>query len=412
MTYHKKKLTKTYTKLVHKKRALEIHLKKKFQKKSDNLGLYLTQRDSGGENSIVLSDASHSSQYMTYICYRSCMNKLTKCLYDEKMKQKGNASIQDIIDANVKMYGSDNIRFDECFEKTMVKKKFGLKSVAPMISDINPILNIRMADFLFPLDSSCQYMPKQQSLFHELDTIKRAIKQEYDPKECLTSISLEERYISDEKLKGAQNLKYFIEWQRSLGDYRAKNFSEKIENYMKNLFKAKVQVNLQPQLADCTHKKNKNEKFYLKKLTEQTWEYIKAQPYFVRFTSTDIHTKKGTFNIIQFSDKIVKLFGKEKQKLSDFNSISNKCDKTIFHHQKTKSWIETFSCMYNMDDQNNNVMFLNNPYWTFPKDCFYLEDHLGNKIDGQFRLFRESYEQNGVIRYLTIFVLGEYFSHH
>ena len=48
----------------------------------------------------------------------------------------------------------------------------------------------------------------------------------------------------------------------------------------------------------------KSEKIDLQKLTDKTWEYIKARPYFVLLFSTNVDIKNGSCNSIQLSDNL------------------------------------------------------------------------------------------------------------
>ena len=164
---------------------------------------------------------------MSYECYRSCMNKTTREYYDSKMKINKNMNSNGKILKIQKAYQSRIHKFCDKSGKYRAKTTFFTKPIkTQIIQDINPIKTIRMADIIFPLDSSCLYYPKPFSLFHGIDTIKRAIRSEYDYNEGLTTIILEEKYSSDEKLKGYNYLGYFTKWLISLGDYRAKHLSD------------------------------------------------------------------------------------------------------------------------------------------------------------------------------------------
>ena len=55
---------------------------------------------------------------------------------------------------------------------------------------------------------------------------------------------MEEKYLSDEKIKGSNNLGYFTKWLKSLGDYRASNLSDVVLGYLKKLFAAENTVSI------------------------------------------------------------------------------------------------------------------------------------------------------------------------
>ena len=75
---------------------------------------------------------------------------------------------------------------------------------------------------------------------------------------------------------------------------------------------------------------------------------------------------------------------------------------------KSDNWIELFtSTLNNMNYLNSSFMYTNVPYWTFPPSTLYLTNSEGDVIDGQFRLFRESFMVFGIIHYWSIFVLGD-----
>ena len=242
---------------------------------------------------------------MSYECYRSCMDKMTREYYDSKMEYKKNLDLNDIILKNRKLYESNEHELSNIGEKLVCKKKFFTKPIqAQIVKDINPIKTIRVADYIFPLDSCCLSRPMPFNVFHGIDTIKRAIKSEYDLKEGYTTITIEEKYLSDQTLKGGKNLQYFTVWLKSLGDYRASNLSDQLTDYIKSLYAAKATTCISSQAMEVDELCLKSEKIYLKKLTDEACDYIKARPYLIRITSTNVHTKNGTFNSMQISDNI------------------------------------------------------------------------------------------------------------
>ena len=127
------------------------------------------------------SDETPSIQSMSYECYRSCMNKVTRDYYDTRMQYKKKFDTKEKLFNIQKSYASNEYIFSKSSEKYMAKKRYYTKPIkAEMTKEINPIKTIRMADFIFPLDSSCLYSPNPFSIFQDLQTIKRAIKSEYD----------------------------------------------------------------------------------------------------------------------------------------------------------------------------------------------------------------------------------------
>lgn len=80
---------------------------------------------------------------------------------------------------------------------------------------------------------------------------------------------------------------------------------------------------------------------------------------------------------------------------------------SIFHNIKTDNWIEMFASINNLNDLNSSFMYTNVPYWVFPQSIMYLTNCEGKIIDGDFFLFRESYVEDRIIHYKSIFVLKE-----
>ena len=163
------------------------------------------------------------------------------------------------------------------------KKKIKVIYLQLMTTDINPLVNVRVVDHVFPLDSTCllnsQQKPEIQFVFGDLRTIKRIRKVEHDQERGTWGYFLEEKFPEKEPIfKGAGTFGYFKEWQQSMGDWRCQILASHLDA------KVESRNQIESQISALQLKEN-SKRIYQKQLNSQTHEFMKSIPYVNR-----IHT--------------------------------------------------------------------------------------------------------------------------
>lgn len=100
------------------------------------------------------------------------------------------------------------------------KKIYKMIYLQHIISNINPIKNVRVMDDIFPLDTNFMFGDTRNvdpvdlhCIFGDLRTIKRIIKVEHDVSKGIWNYFIEEKCPEKSEIfKGEATFEYFTEW--------------------------------------------------------------------------------------------------------------------------------------------------------------------------------------------------------
>ena len=194
----------------------------------------------------AVSDSNHSNSDFddSNDPFRLIMSKESRLYYDKKMEANKNRSYEELIEKNQKMIDSGRLVYCRFRGEQMIHKKLKMKYLYLDMSiekQLNPLQHVRIGDNVFKLDSSVLSLDNRTDwdINYKVHTFKRAVEMIYDQKELVYTVKLEERYpITQNFKKSLSSMWYYIDWLKSLGDYRANNLSIALQNYMKSLFKS------------------------------------------------------------------------------------------------------------------------------------------------------------------------------
>lgn len=87
--------------------------------------------------------------------FRECLTEEDKIRYDEKMEINKERPAKDLILRNKQAADSSQFIYSLYRKKLILRKKFKLKNIdTKLYQELNPIKDVRLADYVFPLDSS------------------------------------------------------------------------------------------------------------------------------------------------------------------------------------------------------------------------------------------------------------------
>lgn len=124
------------------------------------------------------------------------------------------------------------------------KKKIILKSIFKIYRTLNPIKEIRILDFVFPIGgnfSTSSLDSKDSDVFHSqwyamYNSFKRISRIERDTETDEYTYFLEERWPQKQIIwKGFENLTYFTQYLQSLANVEAYNLSVWFDSYIKSV---------------------------------------------------------------------------------------------------------------------------------------------------------------------------------
>lgn len=350
------------------------------------------------------SNQNTISEFIQINTFRECLSKQDKIRYDQKMDVKKNVCVKDIIEKNQKVGQQGQLQIHYRNKKLVLEKKCHLKYITTkLIKDINPLKEVRISDYVFPLNSSVLSPSNDEdyTIGYKIFQIKRLTELIYKPEESQYIVKMEERHPGEEMLKGHNRLFYFIDWLYSLGNHDAVKLCKALENYMKSQYKSGFLSGI---IIDRKHLHDLNiyDKYYLSKLSDETKKYINHRPYFQKVHSVDIKSNQGTFREYRLNEKWCK-------------QIGGKCNTKAFSYKKddeiigvanairTSNWMEQYaSNLHDVEKLTSNLV-ANDVYHVQPL-TIYLRNVSGKKIPGRLTLFRESYMLNFNINYCSILV--------
>lgn len=237
---------------------------------------------------------------------RLCLSKPQRKLYDIQMNIKKYKTPQEIISKNQIAFDKNQFTTNQFTKELCLRKKFRLKNLTTnIIKDLNPLKNVRIGDYVFPLDSSVLSTSntKDVAVLYNFFHIKKAVDLTYKSKNSMYTIRLEERFQDYENLKGLNTLEYFIEWLNSLGDMYAIKLSQSVELFMKNLYKSDHITSLIIQSKGAAKIKSSQKLYLTTQLSEQTIQFMSQMPLLIRYHKVDISSNQGTMTKLKINKK-------------------------------------------------------------------------------------------------------------
>lgn len=258
------------------------------------------------------------------------------------------------------------------------KKKFKL---AP-IRVLNPVLTIRFYEYNYPLDSSVflngsSNDQKKYSNFYDVSNFKRVGCTTYDKDRSSFITKLHEKvFYKENKYPYIMQHKYYVEWLKSLGNKKALQFVEVLEQ-IKMLRENTLKILLE-------YSGNNNSKVYLKQIPQNTLDWILGQPFISRTTKYEIVESSDESGLIEeeYNMELLKLMGFDE---NDTNEILSKLLRFLI--QKSIYTKDYFSLT------TVNLLQIESPKFTIDRDdidrnvLFFLKDKNGNNPI-QFKLTR------------------------
>lgn len=159
----------------------------------------------------------------------------------------------------------------------------------------NPYTRIRFLEYNLLLDSdmfldASQKTNKEFCIPNNIYDYKRAKTVTYDRIKEAFTISLHEKVPNDYNNINLEQYNYYIEWLRSLGNYRARDFIEVINLFLESDKRNKKIADQYRQIVA----KSYDRKIYIKKLDDIPKSYILSEPYSCRTTKIDIETNTSS----------------------------------------------------------------------------------------------------------------------
>lgn len=336
--------------------------------------------------------------------FEECMVPEDKFLYEKKMLKQKNVTPQEFIRQTLKYADRRQYGFSKYKMKHLQKKSFGLKYINTIIKDINPMKDVRLCDYVFPLDSSPQKDSSscEQCASYGLFRIKRASELNYDIKEELYTAKMEERFVWN-KTNDLNSLNYYVEWLESLGDYRANDLKKGITKYMNNVYKNSCQTDqvIYKKENYSLEKFDKEQRFYMTKQSDETIKFIKERPFCYKKTKMNNENTNGIFCEFGINKKLCEFLGFKGITLRDFNEPGKISPLNL---PFTSNWIAFYSAMlYDISCCVTEEVFADKCI-VQPYDLYYYRNSKGDKMPGSAKIFRESYMAGEKQYYQTFFV--------
>lgn len=249
------------------------------------------------------------------------------------------------------------------------------------------------------------------NLGYDSFAVKRITEHVYDHKKSHHTLKIEEKYPNNHSVtKGTGKLHYFKSWLESLGDYRANKLAKGIENFSKNFATCqKYMFDLQINQLVYTNQKN-SEKHYLKKLSDETINYINQRPMIWKRHEMNTDTSFANFleyglNIIEYgmNDKICEQMGITCSG-GQVNQNRDNDEINAMTCLRSYSWIETYAISLCDISSSSTEQVFGDKYFVFPSDLMFLKNRKGERILGNFKCFREFYMQDFTMYYITYFI--------
>ena len=278
----------------------------------DRLKMHRISKSNQG-TSTSLGANSYASINYTENGFRDNLNPQDKFFNDKKMENNKNISPEEIITKVRKIGLKGDFFFSKVKRKLVLKKGFSQKYIATFVKDLNPIQDIRVSEYVFPLESELQKADSHlefSACYHQFK-IKRATQLTFDPKDSFYRAKLEERYPSTEEFSGINIVNYYCKWLDSLCDYRANNLKNQIEKFIKSMScpNSQVQKSIDKKLLISEQQLHNQKKMYLSKLSDETRNYISDRPTCVRCNRLDRSSSQKTVYECRINQKWANLIG-------------------------------------------------------------------------------------------------------
>ena len=341
--------------------------------------------------------------------FYNILNPEHKIYIDQKMENHKDVSPEEIITKARKVALEGQLYICKLKGKLMLKKGFGQKYIAPFVKDLNPIQDVRLSDYIFPLDSSLYKDDSHldNSMIFDQFKIKRATQLTFDPKDSFYRAKIEERYPTTEEFLGYNIINYYVKWLDSLCNYRANKLKESLEQYIKNTLCSNNQVEkaIDKKVSSSEQQLHNQKRFYLAKLSDETRNYIIDRPAIVRCNRLDCRSSQKILYEFRVNQKWANMTGLNSINLIDFNCQNMAT--ALLQSMITDNYIVLYSKILFDISSCATEMVSTDRCVVIPNDQLYCKNNMGEKIHGTMKIFREVYLKDDLLNYVSYFVYDQ-----
>ena len=341
--------------------------------------------------------------------FRNLLSSPQRIYFDEKIVNHKGIPTEEIISKFTKSAGKSSLIISN--GRIVVRKNFRQKHIAPLVKDLNPIQDVRISDYVFPLDSSLQKDDSRLDICacYNQFKIKKVTKLTYDVKHSFYRATIKERFPSTEEHIGSNLsvINYYLQWLHSLCDHRANSLKERIELYTRNTalgnnYSVEYAIYLKAFGKDS--QVNNQKRFYLSKLSNETKNYINGRPATVKCNRLDRRSSEKIQYEVRINQKWATMILLNGIYLHHFDYQSMGL---IMQYVRSDNQIELYSQV--LFDISSCVIenVPSDKCIDVPSRQLYYRDIYGRKVHGNIKIFRELYIKDNYLNYLSYFVFEQ-----
>ena len=282
-----------------------------------------------------------------------------------------------------------------------------IKYMSPKDMQINPRLEFRYMDFVFPMNSDQfdESIELHMSPYNGFEKIKRAssiINNVNKQNFCVNQEDRDPTQVYALAHCSKNELEYLLQWLESLGSQKAMYFRDVIEGYKLKLMMA-FDNDHQYQNQECHNPyligekvPIKTKKQWVKKLDDKTKAWIKTKPHFVRLSKVTGPLKIMKVHKICYNYLLTDLLKAEPQLNGNFSGINP------LLHVKVPDLYGLYMTKFNHDRVQYFEEGIEQPEYIIKKAQ--LVDSMENEIHGTFQNYNETYFLNGTNYFKTTIV--------
>ena len=184
-------------------------------------------------------------------------------------------------------------------------KKLQLMPITTIKREPNPIIQIRVLEYVFQLDRDVFHLDnkhfKKFCVPQNIFEYKRATSVTFDKEKQLFIVKVEDKVPNDTNVNWPQ-FNYYVEWLKSLGDSRAVNFTNIQQDQLKSNESNK---------SYAIKNFERSSKHMIKTIPKEKKDYLLSQAYLKRTTCIECFSASQNSSLVEesYSLGILKIFG-------------------------------------------------------------------------------------------------------
>lgn len=357
---------------------------------------YLQQTGDNSPDNLKTKSAQEDSEEKCTIKQKNNLHN-NRCNIQKLIYKKRNTDTASKVNKLMKLKNNGNLIWSEKRNCFVSRPNLVFKVLCPLDFQINPNLEFRFMDYIFPLKSA--YLEESNSEYVSpylgLDKIKRVVSIINDENKEKLTANFEDRDPNSPHTQtfcSKKELEYLVLWLESLGNKKAIQFRNKLIEYQDKLSlccyhehinkNEILRINPETDMLFEELPQNDNNKDWIIRQDDKTKEWIKKRPYIIR------HSKlSGPLNV----QKLIKL--SVNYLLCDLIKIIPDSTGNVFLPLlsiKTNDVYGTYLKKFNDDPSKELFEGIKHPDLVFGSDNM-LTDKYGNHVPGNFVIYYEKF---------------------